>query len=348
MAVEAQHETSGTTVVVTGTHDPVAPALVRRLLRSGHRVVVPAPPLLPGLSALRARGWSQPGGPEVVEHDPEDPDVPAALAAGVDLVLHVAEGATPVAPVDGRARRGTTTLDALFALRVAETNGARLVMTCPTDDDLVAATLEGLLAGYRSAHDVDTVLVRVGECYGPGTPGGSGVVARMLTQARTTGRVVVDGRDERRHHPCFVDDVVDGLLRVALDRTAPPGGAPVELVGADGFSTAELAEQVCRATGADLRVVGLAPLAAVAGGPAVSGVAAQGPGLPEGLRLTTADDGPARRGGDGPDAPLRPSRFSPRVGLAAGLDRCVRDPEAAADASDRAATATDPPAVTLP
>ncbi len=272
MAVEV--DVSSRTVLVTGSHPLLLPALVSRLMRDGHRVVVPAAPLLPGLTVLPQwpAGDPRAAAPEVVEHDPEDPDVPVLLRRGVDLVLHLTTG--PVG--DSLATRSTAVLDALFALRVAEVNGARLVVASVDGDGAHTGTLEGLLAGYRSAHDVDAVLARVTDCYGPGPAGATGVVSRLVAAALATGTVVVDARDHRRHTPCYVDDAVDGLLALAtrdqpgadvdlgspdpvhVDGSQPP--RPVHVGPPSGLSTAELAEQVCRATGADVRVVGLGAL----------------------------------------------------------------------------------------
>lgn len=303
------------TVLVTGGHPLLGPALVARLLGDGHRVLVPVPPLLPGLTVLRS--WPRSGTfggptPDVVEHDPEDPDVPAALRTGVGLVLHL--GAGPVG--DDLAGRSTAVLDALFALGVAELNGARLVAVSIDGDGSHTGTLEGLVAGYRSAHDVDTVLARVTDCYGPGSDGPAvGVVSRLLAAA-AAGTVVVDARDQRHHTPCFVDDAVDAVLHLAGADPVRPG--PVHVGPSAGLTTTELAQQVCRATGADVRVVGLAPL--------------EGPGRNAGLRLVDTPDG--RVDLDlGHDAGA--AGWRPRVTLAEGLRRCLA---ATATRSDETAT----------
>lgn len=299
------------TVLVTGAHPVLLPALVGRLVRDGHRVVVPAAPLLPGLTVLPPWPAGDPGtaAPEVVEHDPEDPDVPVQLRRGVDLVLHLTTG--PVG--DDLATRSTPVLEALFALRVAEVNGARLVVGSVDADGAHTGTLEGLLSGYRSAHDVDAVLARVTDCYGPGPAGATGVVSRLVAAALATGTVVVDARDHRRHTPCYVDDAVDGLLALA-DRARPGGGpalgdpdpggpqqpGPVHIGPTSGLSTAELAEQVCRATGADVRVVGLGA-------------------LPDPARPTLVT-APAPTVAAEPDATWT---WRPRVDLPEGLRRCL-------------------------
>ncbi|MGJ7441819.1 NAD-dependent epimerase/dehydratase family protein [Aquipuribacter sp. MA13-6] len=304
MAVEV--DVRSRTVLVTGGHPLLVPALVGRLLTGGHRVVVPAAPLLPGLTVLPS--WPRTGdpaaaAPEVVEHDPEDPDVPASLRHGVDLVLHLTTG--PVG--DSLATRSTAVLDALFALRVAEVNGARLVVASVDGDGAHTSTVEGLLAGYRSAHDVDAVLARVTDCYGPGLAAGTpGAVSRLLEVAVTTGTVVVDARDHRRHTPCYVEDAVDGLLALAARVGPGPAEGPttaVHLGPTPGLSTPELAEQVCRATGADVRVVGLAALRDTSWPTLLPGPGTTAPG-------TRAE-------------PDRSWGWRPRVDLPEGLRRCV-------------------------
>jgi dTDP-glucose 4,6-dehydratase len=237
------------TLALTGRRGHLADRLAQRLVADGERVVVLAPPdaaAEPG--ALDATVAAGPGELLFVEHDPEDPQVPDALLRGVDAVVHVAAGPEE----DSLRGLSSATLDTLFALRLARLNGARLVIaSTPGNADHLHAD-EALAAGYRSSHDVDTVLARVAECYGPGMPPQSpGVVARMLEQAQGGGPVLVDTDDHERHSLCFVDDVVEGLLVLARTRIEGPVylGPDVEL------STAEVAREVARATGTRYRVV---------------------------------------------------------------------------------------------
>lgn len=278
------------TLVLTGRRDHLADRLAQRLVADGERVVVLASPDEQADRADRAdldlTDRSGPGELLVVEHDPEDPQVPDALVSGVDAVVHVAAGPEE----DSLRGLSSATLGTLFALRLARLNDARLVIaSTPGNADHLHAD-EALAAGYRSSHDVDTVLARVAECYGPGMPADSpGVVARMVAQAAAGGPVLVDTDDHERHSLCFVDDVVEGLLVLARTRTE----GPVYLGPDTELTTAEVARAVARATGTRYRVV------------------------------------ERRRGHHAHSAPTRavrgehPPGWRPRVGLAEGLRRCV-------------------------
>jgi nucleoside-diphosphate-sugar epimerase len=255
------------TVVLTGGPCYLTRRLVERLLDDGERAVVLRPPGATGdrHDPLRTdpprtdpprTDPREPHDPDdvrdgrvvdVVEHHPDDPLVPEQLAVGVDVVLHVAGGPEE----DSLRALSGATLDTLFALRLARVNDARLVIaSLPGNADHLHAD-EALAAGYRSSHDVDTVLARVAECYGPGMPAGSeGVVARMLEQAATGGPVLVDA-EEGHHSVCFVDDVVDGVLGLA--RTSAEG--PVYLGPAEDLSTVDIARAVAGATGVGYRLV---------------------------------------------------------------------------------------------
>ncbi len=215
------------TVALAGDGGWLADATVRALLRDGDRVV-----RLP---------------------DPEDaPAQPAPR--GADVVLHLAAG-----PRETSLRgQSAPALQTLAALHAARADGARLVIASLPGNAAHLAADEALAEGFRSAHDVDTVVVRVAECYGPGMPvDRTGVLARMLHQARTAGVVVVDAEDDGEHHVCFVDDAVAGLLHLlrapALPAQALPG--PALLLGpARGLPTLALARTVAEITGAGCRV----------------------------------------------------------------------------------------------
>lgn len=263
--------------VLTGSRCYLADRLAEELLRHGERVVVLEPA---GGAARPADGRLQ-----VVEHEPEDPAVPADLGDDVDVVLHVAAGP------DEESLRGLSgaSLATLFALRLARANGARLVIaSLPGNADHLHAD-EALAAGYRSSHAVDTVLARVAECYGPAMPGDlGGVVACLLRQAGESGSVVVSSDDPQGHSVCFVDDVVEGLIGLA--RGCAEG--PVYLGPDREATTAELAREVALATGARYRVVTRRP--------------------------SHAHAAPARA-----LAGERPNGWRPRTALREGLRRCL-------------------------
>ncbi len=170
-----------------------------------------------------------------------------STGCGADVVVHVAPGPREL------SLRGQSepTLQTLAALHAARADSARLVIASLPGNAAHLPATEGLAQGFRSAHDVRAVVVRVAECYGPGMPPSrSGTLARMLEQARAQGEVVVEAGDEDEHPVCFVDDVVAGLLRVVHDE----GTGPFRLGPDTPTSTLSLARAVAAATGTTCRV----------------------------------------------------------------------------------------------
>lgn len=207
------------TVALVGSRCWVADALAAALAAGGDRVVRPA------------------------GHDEDG----AGAGCGADVVVHLAAGPQEVS-LRGQSEPALQTLAALHAARV---DGARLVVVSLPGNAARLPADEALAAGFRSAHDVQTAVVELTECYGPGMPGGrTGTLARMLHQALADGVVVVEAGDEDEHRVCFVDDAVAGVVQVVRDgsegryRLAPPAGV----------RTLDLARAVAAATGTACRV----------------------------------------------------------------------------------------------
>ncbi|MFC3687253.1 NAD(P)-dependent oxidoreductase [Aquipuribacter hungaricus] len=237
-------------------------------------------------------------GDRVVRLDPDDETGlgHGATGCGADVVVHLAAGPREVS-LRGQSEPALETLAALHAARV---DGARLVIASLPGNASRLAADEALADGFRTAHDVETVVVQVAECYGPGMPAGrTGVLSRMLDQARTDGVVVVDGHDGAEHAVCFVDDAVAGLLAVVRG----PVSGRFRVAPAVGHRTVELAQAVAEATGTSYRVrdrrlrVARTPSEATAGSPAPS---------PAGRTAAPAD---------------LPPGWSPAVALEQGLAR---------------------------
>lgn len=233
-------------VVVCGPAGYLADMLTFRLVGSGTDVVRLRPRLhdWPPTSGDCATGdgCGPDDGVTLVEHDPDDGDVPVEVAAGASFVVHVTDG--PVE--DTLAAMSAATLETLCALRIARLNGVRLVIASQPGNLAHLPSDEALAAGYRSSHGVDAVVARVARCYGPGMPEGEGgVVGRLLRDAAAGGPLLVGAADRSRHRLCFVDDAVDGLLAVARDS----GEDPVDIGPERDVATVEVAREVARATG---------------------------------------------------------------------------------------------------
>lgn len=251
------------------------------------------------------------GGDRVLRVAGSEDEGTTAAGCGADVVVHVATGPQERS-LRGRSEPALLTLAALHAARV---DGARLVIaSLPGHAAHLPAAL-ALAEGFRSAGEVETVVVRLAECYGPGMPAGrTGVLARMLDQARTDGTVVVAAGDEEEHRVCFVDDAVAGLVQVVRGA----GAGPFVLAPTSAVRTLELARAVAEATGTTCRVR-------------------------ERRRLRVAPSLPARAAGRSSGDPSAdpvagagaPEGWRCEVDLAEGLARCVqRDGAAVAGESD--------------
>ena len=91
---------------------------------------------------------------------------------------------------------------------------------------------EALTMAYRRHHGVDTAIVRIFNTYGPRMrPDDGRAIPTFATQALSGAPVTVAGDGSRTRSVCFVDDLVDGILRLLLSEVAGPVnvGDPHEL-----------------------------------------------------------------------------------------------------------------------
>jgi UDP-glucuronate decarboxylase len=116
---------------------------------------------------------------------------------------------------------------------------------------------ETLFADYRRQYGVDGKLARIFNTYGPNMhPDDGRVVSNFIVQALRGQDLTMFGEGEQTRSFCYVDDLVDGLVR--LMGTPPDFGGPVNLGNPGEFSIAQLAELVLEITGSRSRVVKLA------------------------------------------------------------------------------------------
>jgi len=151
---------------------------------------------------------------------------------------------------------------------------------------------ETLFADYRRQHGVDTAIARIFNTYGPRMRCDDGrVVPAFILRALAGDPLELHGEGEQTRSFCFVDDMVDGLVRLMESGFDGPVniGSPVEI------SVRQLAETILKITGACCSLV-------------------------NGPRPT---DDPARRC---PDLTLARERlgWQPQVSLREGLAKTVR------------------------
>ncbi len=113
---------------------------------------------------------------------------------------------------------------------------------------------ETLFFDYHRQHHVDIRVVRIFNTYGPRMhPHDGRVVSNFIVQALRGEDLTIYGDGTQTRSFCYVDDLVDGLLRM-MD--APDGiTGPINLGNPNEFTMLELAEMTLRLTGSRSRLV---------------------------------------------------------------------------------------------
>jgi len=118
---------------------------------------------------------------------------------------------------------------------------------------------ETLCFDYHRQNGVDVRVVRIFNTYGPRMLTDDGrVVSNFVVQALLGRDITLYGNGEQTRSFCYVDDLVDGLVRM-MDQIETRG--PVNLGNPGEFTIRELAELVIELTGTKSRIVsrGLPP-----------------------------------------------------------------------------------------
>lgn len=220
---------------------------------------------------------------ELVEGDVSEA-LPARLgrhAAEIAAVYNLACAASPPHyQADPEHTMLTNVVGTSGLLRLAERAGARFFLTSTSevygDPEMhpQAESYRGWVSctGPRACYDegkraaetlafdfhrtgrADVRVARIFNTYGPRMrPDDGRVVSNIICQALSGDDITIYGDGSQTRSFCFVDDLVDGLLRLARHEGDQPGpvnmGNPVELTVSD------LAERVIALTGTDARIV---------------------------------------------------------------------------------------------
>jgi farnesol dehydrogenase len=245
-------------VLVTGAAGFLGGRLAQRFVEAGHRVR--------GFVRDPAHWSDPPPGVEVVRGDVTDAEGLASAARGCDAVVHAA--ALVRIWVRDKRRFDRVNVEGLaHAARAARDASARLIYISsfialgPTDGR--ALDEESPRLGHAFHNDYERTkwiadqlarqltlqgqpLVRVypGVVYGPGAlSAGNHVVGLLLDHARGKLPGILGSGAERQSY-AFVDDVVEGVLRI-LER----GLGPAYVLGGDNRSVSDLFAAFERATG---------------------------------------------------------------------------------------------------
>ncbi len=113
---------------------------------------------------------------------------------------------------------------------------------------------ETLFFDYHARHGVDTRIARIFNTYGPRMSVTDGrVVSNFVVQALRGDDITIYGDGSQTRSFCYVDDLVEGLVRLMASDEA--GDAPVNLGNPGEFTMLELADLVIEQTASCSRIV---------------------------------------------------------------------------------------------
>jgi UDP-glucuronate decarboxylase len=113
---------------------------------------------------------------------------------------------------------------------------------------------ETLFFDYHRQHKISIRVVRIFNTYGPRMhPNDGRVVSNFIIQALNNRDITIFGKGAQTRSFCFVDDLIDGLIRMM---NAPDDFiGPVNIGNPNEFSILELANKVIALTGSTSKIV---------------------------------------------------------------------------------------------
>ena len=113
---------------------------------------------------------------------------------------------------------------------------------------------ETLFFDYHRQHGLRIKVARIFNTYGPGMhPNDGRVVSTFIMQALRGDDITVFGDGSHTRSFCYVDDMIEGLVRLMASGDDFPG--PVNMGSTDEHSTRDLAEKIVALTGTSSRIV---------------------------------------------------------------------------------------------
>ncbi|NQY98643.1 MAG: SDR family oxidoreductase [Henriciella sp.] len=113
---------------------------------------------------------------------------------------------------------------------------------------------ETLFFDYYRQHDLDIKVARIFNTYGPRMhPNDGRVVSNFIVQALKGEDITLYGDGQQTRSFCYVDDLVEGLIRLMESRDEVTG--PINLGNPGEFTIKELAEDVIDLTGSKSKMV---------------------------------------------------------------------------------------------
>lgn len=125
------------------------------------------------------------------------------------------------------------------------------IRSCYDEGKRVAETL---MMDYHRQNGVDTRIVRIFNTYGPRMLENDGrVVSNFIVQALRGEELTIYGTGEQTRSFCYVDDLVDGLIRL-MNTEAETINDPVNIGNPGEFTMNELAREVAEACGKEIKI----------------------------------------------------------------------------------------------
>ena len=113
---------------------------------------------------------------------------------------------------------------------------------------------ETLCMDYHRQNKVRVKIIRIFNTYGPRMAVNDGrVVSNFIVQALLNKPISIYGDGSQTRSFCYVDDLVDGMIRV-MDKTPDEFTGPVNLGNPGEFTILELAQKVIEMTGAKSKI----------------------------------------------------------------------------------------------
>jgi dTDP-glucose 4,6-dehydratase len=115
---------------------------------------------------------------------------------------------------------------------------------------------EALVMAYHRYHGVDTRIARIFNTYGPRMrPHDGRVVSNFIVQALKREPLTVYGKGDQTRSFCYVDDEIDGLVRLLLASNSEEIHFPVNIGNPHELTVLGIAEKVIELTGSTSRIV---------------------------------------------------------------------------------------------
>ena len=113
---------------------------------------------------------------------------------------------------------------------------------------------ETLFFDYHRQHGVDIKVMRIFNTYGPRMDIGDGrVVSNFIVQALKGEDITIYGDGSQTRSFCYVDDLIEGMIRLMNSRDGFTG--PVNVGNPGEFTIKQLAEIVIELTGSDSKII---------------------------------------------------------------------------------------------